>query len=991
MLLWTGVLPQAILLLFNIRWYSLASGEVNADQKAAWVLHFSLNILLLAACAGLAVFAGLGKRRVSLVETLVLLALSAAVLTESLYQFLQFVPSSIAMWILLPEELCYYRFMFTMPVALYSMTRIFCADLKIPRAQQVAVTLGTLAGTPLVWYGLIRLVFSMSREESPLFIELYVISVPATIITLGAFTRVCVATSLWVGRRPPFVSTAALFLFCVCAPLGGLWLNARLAFPVDLQSWPVYAMAAINGVIVMLPASGGNPRLRRAVWLAQCALYPFSLYFFLLFMPWLPLSLVAIMAAGAGFLILAPTLLFIVHTRRIAEGYGAAAASGQRIAPALLGVGAFLLMPAYIASEAMMDKGVLGKAIDYVYSPNYGAADDHFTGSREATERSLARLRDYKAGLYIPIISDFYNWVVFGNLVLPDDKMNTIHRAFFGSDLAPAKPDRMDWSGGRPGRGRMLAESRANPTPPDSAVAIASLPAQTVRDGDCERTTVTLNIHNSGRAQSEFVTTIHVPDGVLISGFRLKIGQENVPGRIYEKKTAMWVYHMIRDVTSRDPGILVYSDANSVEMRVFPVAAGETRQAEVEFLYPAGLNPGIKIGDRPLQEGTQAAALILTGDGVDAVTASPAELAQFPVTPRVPYLHFIVDRSANSKLTDDQVLADIRAAAAQFPAAKECAITFANYESITQGAPLSPLGSISAASLSDEKLLPARGGFLAGRAMKRALLAYHARLSEPRENNPWRDKYPVFIIIRANTAEVPAFGDDLPAFQKLAPDMDRFYVNIGGSSFEGFDFNGKDDPGTFVIEASSNIAVPMPPPDLLARHPAHPVALLRLGSEVSACPVGGAEAHTVLFGTQSPRLPATKPEPAGNTLEVLDHGVFRAITPTAIMSPASPYARGMRAWRQYLEWVYNPSPGNEGLAGIVRMSNESGILTAATSFIVVENSAQWKELDAKQRQKLGRQDALEFQETPEPSTWVLIGVGVVFIFVARRRLGRKIS
>jgi len=43
-------------------------------------------------------------------------------------------------------------------------------------------------------------------------------------------------------------------------------------------------------------------------------------------LPYLPLALVAMIAAGAGFLILAPTLLFVIHTRRVCD-------EGARCAP----------------------------------------------------------------------------------------------------------------------------------------------------------------------------------------------------------------------------------------------------------------------------------------------------------------------------------------------------------------------------------------------------------------------------------------------------------------------------------------------------------------------------------------------------------------------------------------------------------------------------------------------------------------------------------
>jgi hypothetical protein len=107
-----------------------------------------------------------------------------------------------------------------------------------------------------------------------------------------------------------------------------------------------------------------------------------------------------------------------------------------------------------------------------------------------------------------------------------------------------------------------------------------------------------LEMHNRGSQQQEFVTTVQAPRGVLVSGFWLHIGEERVPGRLFEKKTALWVYRMIRDVTRRDPAVLCYTGPEHLELRVFPFAGGETRRVEIEFLFPANTAPALRVGDR---------------------------------------------------------------------------------------------------------------------------------------------------------------------------------------------------------------------------------------------------------------------------------------------------------------------------------------------------------------------------------------------------------
>jgi len=53
----------------------------------------------------------------------------------------------------------------------------------------------------------------------------------------------------------------------------------------------------------------------------------------------------------------------------------------------------------------------------------------------------------------------------------------------------------------------------------------------------------------------------------------------------------------------------------------------------------------------------------------------------------------------------------------------------------------------------------------------------------------------------------------------------------------------------------------------------------------------------------------------------------------------------------------------------------------------VENSAQWKMLKLKEKQKLEANPALDFNETPEPATWLLLAG--FLIFLAGNRIYRK--
>ena len=76
---------------------------------------------------------------------------------------------------------------------------------------------------------------------------------------------------------------------------------------------------------------------------------------------------------------------------------------------------------------------------------------------------------------------------------------------------------------------------------------------------------------------------------------------------------------------------------------------------------------------------------------------------------------------------------------------------------------------------------------------------------------------------------------------------------------------------------------------------------------------------------------------------------------------------------------YARSPGDAGvdLKTLIAVSRESGILLPSASYIVVENSAQWRMLELSERTKLNQNAALDLLETPvPPALFVVLGFGL---------------
>ena len=114
-------------------------------------------------------------------------------------------------------------------------------------------------------------------------------------------------------------------------------------------------------------------------------------------------------------------------------------------------------------------------------------------------------------------------------------------------------------------------------------------------------------------------------------------------------------------------------------------------------------------------------------------------------------------------------------------------------------------------------------------------------------------------------------------------------------------------------------------------------------------------------------------------------GAFEALPGLVALPRGSRWERGAAAWRLQRELDENPS--RDGLRRpLLKASRESGVLTPLGSYIVVENSMQWKMLEVKQRQTVAGDAALDLVESPAPG-WpsVLIACVLFGWFFARIR------
>jgi len=956
--------PQLLLLLINGRAWGIVHGEMSPEQlrMALWI-GLCEGLLLLGSTTVWGLLRWL-KRPVNLVFCAGILLAGIGYLWLFTAYFERLMPSTVADWMLPGSQLLYYQYALVMPSLFYAGLRLACFPVRLGKAADIGASLATVITIPLGWYVGLRVLDGLWRGMEPEVWVILTLAVGSTVILLMAFLRMLTYAYLAlvsVSWGWPLM----LFIAGLLAPLGGLLLNRKIPFPYDFQSQSVYVLTCLNALALLLPFTPREGR-NRLVWCLRCTTYPFTLYFFIVFLPFLPLSLLAMIAAGAGFLILAPTLLFIVHTRSLIEEARALAKTwgAARMLAAL--VACVALLPLALTTRALLDKQALTQALDIAYRPDY--TDGEIRLNRTALKRTLHRLQDIKHGIYLPFITDAYDALVLDGMVLPDPKRQYLETLFFGKPFEFHASSSMFTDILNPASTRRRERNQNRVRLPPRNVQLINTETHALTAGDTTTATLVLTLQNDNDQSdsAEYVADITLPDGVFSTGYWLHIGDQRVPGRIIDKRAAMWVYHMIRDQTRRDPGMLVYTGEDTVRLSVFPFAAAETRTTEIAFSYPTGLSPQVQIGGRmlALPSGTMDEPAAFSHQDADSTTLvlPTATTLKLPCTRRQPYLHFIIDGSQQAAAAYPGFVAEAErlsalAASTQPDGASAlggltlCRVTLANYgfRHLTTG--LIPLGEAPGIITRHQGSLPFHGGFSPERAIKAALLEWREQPVLDARNIPL---VPIFVVLKAADTAVLHDEDGIGPFADGFPEVSAYHVVRPDGTFDAHAF-GREAP------------VP-----LAAIPPLPPVIPLRAGSAFAAC-LTGQPGIVQLGSTQAPEYYDA------NT------GGYQPL-PTGIpLAADSPIVQGLDLMEAWAETRYQPATAEGRRHKLLTRSRQHGILIPGTAYIVVENRAQWDMLDRAEKKSLKADSQLafdEFIESPAPPLWLL--APIVLLLTLRR-------
>ncbi|MGE5530088.1 MAG: MSEP-CTERM sorting domain-containing protein [Patescibacteria group bacterium] len=905
--IFTLTVPQAILFLVFWHIHAVIRVLLPPASTAAW-LGFGLALAALwLGFTGYALAALIRRRPVHHLAGLAMLALYIPWLYLVFMNLATIIPPDIPRWMLswaVPEA---FLLTLTIPALAHAMTLLVAA--YTPERGRYKPWLDAVAavGVPAVWYLLANTGLAWLRfgpEASAIAQHaLAIFFVLCTAVFLFAVARLLYAL---LRERGGWLQKASI-PFLVVMPVAGLALNQKMQGIFGDFSHPLfYVLAIITAVLLVLPMPERHP-YRFSLYAARCVVFPFTAYFFLVFLPFLPLAIPAILLAGAGFLMLTPLMQGIKHVlvlRRDFADLRPVVGTPVLIASFFLGCA---LLPGSLYLAIWSDGAQIQRALNHLYRTEYARAAPVRVSqaglSRALKNMTVHRTRTRGRGLRlgsgeeIPYLTSLYDRLVLDNLTLSQDRRQTLARVFLdreeaaGADLdGPARTAPWD----------------------DEAVVVKSVKTSTTaeRKGGSLRSRIDLELQNVANWDGqEFVTVFELPAGCYITGYYLVVGGRRKQGMLVDKRAATWVYRQVLNAR-KDPGILVYGAGGKVTLRVFPFAKGETRYTGLELVHAAPVT--LDIGGREARLGGAAVRAPAVRTVRGAVFIPAAVKHDLPRHRRNPAYHFILDFSAAARGKTDAYAARVEAflrSRGLGPA--EADITAANYNLTT----VSPGGDWR------QKLgrVRAEGGFHLDRAVK-AFLYEHYRTASGRR--------PVIVAV-TDDPEHWRLYEDYTLWRPAFPESDAYYrLGDDGGLYRLSLLDGGDEWGE---------PADLPPPvDVLAWP--------RWGEPRAYLPEDGQDG-IVLTEEAFAELPAGEEASDWETGLVLE-----AFGTGLSMNPAGYRAREL---------------------ALIRRSLQSGVMSRATSYIVLENEAQEAALRAKQRQILKSGKVVDTNEiddvsNPEP-------------------------
>ena len=381
-------------------------------------------------------------------------------------------------------------------------------------------------------------------------------------------------------KRSPGYSVLIFFLALVL-PLLCLYLNneAFMKLLGDFSGAWFYILALMNGIAMLIPRKNKWLPLVTLCFKSAGLLYVF--YFVVTMLRFAPLG-VAFYAYLLPLLTLTPIILFVAELFQIIDDvrFLRQNFTGVRII-AVLVCGALALGAGFFANgyakkvnfdNAMCYLSENEQALPPVKVPMLQSTLRYMRYSDSLWSRQLgvSAIRSLEGP---PILSEIYHRIIFKEQTLDDELYARLQRIFMPEEARSWQPSMMFPD-------VQLAEAAGG-------VKLDGVKTEIRYDeaAGVYKAWVRLTLKNKSEwADQEYAVKFTLPEGVFVSDYYLDVFGQRKYGIVSEKNTAKSIYDSIVS-RNRDPGLICYAQGSTIELRVFPFGAYESRETGFELMF----------------------------------------------------------------------------------------------------------------------------------------------------------------------------------------------------------------------------------------------------------------------------------------------------------------------------------------------------------------------------------------------------------------------
>ena len=758
-LLLINTLPMAVLFFLMYGQFTIIQSLLNEEKVQLWIslgLWFGLlgfsNLFY-------AVYLIAKKQLVSVWYGLIALVLHIGFIYFYSINLDDIIPFSIPQW-MISHDIYLYVGTFLMPTLAYSLFILMVRFTPEHKSTKAWINFAIALSVPVSFYLFVEIILPLWRNFLDSFsVHFFVVII---IVSTLVFLFFLIRGVFIIGIRnaSTFQKHDLIWkipLTIVLPILGLLINNGVLTNPYELIEHGIfgnfnnpwfYILTLTNGILICMPNTS-HKKYRLLLFLGRSVTFSNTVYFFLVLLPFLPFSVIAIIVFGAGILMIIPVVLFLIQSQILQKDFNFLQAYFSKKLLRGVAILGFLSIPICITTIYLRDKSILNETLAYLYTPDYSEACTIDVESLENTLQFIKIQKDRNndllgfSGNKIPYLSSYYNWLVLDNLTLSDAKISRIEEVFFGIKSYRIQHDNIV----------------------NDSVRISHISSKStyVKEQKIWKSWVDLEITNHNKDQwfAEYATTLKLPEGCWISDYYLFVGNKKEPGILAEKKSAMWIFSQIRN-ENRDPGILYYLTGNRVAFRVFPFSNGEIRKTGIEFIHKEPIS--LKFDEHQVLLGNQEESIDEKSENEYVAYVSTQEKKKLKSVQRQPYFHFLVDASKNKQNNVEDF-------------SRRIETVLNNEKSLEVNSKISFVNrSVKTLSLEKDwkatyKKQTFEGGFFLDRAIRTALIEVY--------QNPTKT-YPVFVVL-TDSIQHAIVDKDFSDLQFTFPENDLFYfVNKNG-------------------------------------------------------------------------------------------------------------------------------------------------------------------------------------------------------------------